>query len=85
MTTPTFLLACLWVVAAALVAMLPMRWQFVPGLALLLGAPVLIWRLAVEYGWPAALLAVLAVVSMFRRPLQYYARRALGRGTEASE
>ena len=84
MTTLTFLLACLWVVAAALVAMLPMRWQFVPGLALLLGAPVLIWRLGVEYGWPAALVAVLAVLSMFRRPLQYYARRALGK-MEASE
>ncbi|WP_422029193.1 DUF2484 family protein [Roseovarius sp.] len=84
MTTLTFLLACLWVVAAALVAMLPMRWQFVPGLALLLGAPVLIWRLGVEYGLPAALVAVLAVLSMFRRPLQYYARRALGK-MEASE
>ncbi|MEQ8293686.1 MAG: DUF2484 family protein [Roseovarius sp.] len=85
MTIPVFLLACLWVVAAALVAMLPMRWQFAPGLALLLGAPVLIWCLAVAYGWPAALVAVLAVLSMFRRPLQYYARRALGRGTEAAE
>jgi hypothetical protein len=85
MTTLTFVLACCWVIAAALVAMLPMRWQFVPGIALLLGAPVLIWRLGVEYGWLAAGLAVLAVLSMFRRPLQYYLKRALGRRTEASE
>ncbi|KZY35139.1 hypothetical protein A3731_17855 [Roseovarius sp. HI0049] len=85
MTTLTFVLACLWVVAAALVAMLPMRWQFVPGIALLLGAPVLIWRLAVEYGWIAAIVAVLAVLSMFRRPLQYYARRIMGRKTEVSK
>ncbi|MEQ8897422.1 MAG: DUF2484 family protein [Roseovarius sp.] len=85
MTTVTLVLACLWGIAATLVAMLPMRWQFAPGIALLLGAPVLIWRLAVEYGWLAALVAVLAVLSMFRRPLQYYARRALGRKTEVSE
>lgn len=85
MTTLTFVLACCWVIAAALVAMLPMRWQFAPGIALLLGAPVLIWRLALEYGWVAAFLAGLAVLSMFRRPLQYYLKRAVGRGREASE
>ncbi|MEQ9241328.1 DUF2484 family protein [Roseovarius indicus] len=85
MTTLTFVLACLWVIAAALVAMLPMRWQFVPGLALLLGAPVLIWRLGVEYGWLAAAVALLAVLSMFRRPLQYYLKRATSRGGETPE
>ena len=35
-------LGCVWVLAATLVAMLPMRRQLLPGLALLLAAPVLL-------------------------------------------
>lgn len=85
MTTPTLVLACLWVLVATLVAMLPMRWQFAPGSALLVISPVLIWRLGAEYGWLAAVLALLAVLSMFRRPVQFYLRRILSRGREAPE
>ena len=71
--------ACLWVLAATGVAFLPMRYQYVPGLALLIAAPIVLVWIASEYGALVAGLAGLAVLSMFRRPLVYLARRALGR------
>lgn len=71
-------LACLWALAAAGVAMLPMRHQFAPGLALLVAAPVLIVWIGVAHGWGLSALALAAFVSMFRRPLAHLARRALG-------
>jgi len=72
-------LACLWVLAAAAVSLLPMRRQYVPGLSLLLTAPFLVVWLALTWGPWMALGATLAVISMFRRPLVYLAKRALGR------
>lgn len=72
------ILACLWVLVATAVAFLPMRYQFPPGLALLLAAPVLLAWMAVEHGWPLALIGCLGFVSMFRRPLTYLAKRAFG-------
>jgi Protein of unknown function (DUF2484) len=73
------LAACLWVLAATVTAFLPMRRQIVPGLALLAAAPVLIVWLGVEYGFWIAALATIAFASMFRNPLLYFARRAMGR------
>ena len=68
----TLLWLCLgWVFAAVGVAMLPLRRQYLPGLALLLLAPVLIGAVALQVGWVYALLALAAVVSMFRNPLRY--------------
>jgi hypothetical protein len=72
-------LGALWVIASAAVAMLPMRMQMVPGLALLLAAPVLLAWIGWAHGWVWLALGVLAFVSMFRNPLRYFARRALGR------
>lgn len=72
-------LGSVWVVAATVVALLPMRFQILPGLALLLAAPLLIWRIGVEFGWLPALLGLAAFVSMFRKPLRYLALRAIGR------
>ncbi len=72
------ILACLWVLTATAVAFLPMRYQYPPGLALLLAAPVLLAWMAVEHGWPLALIGFLGFVSMFRRPLGYLAKRVLG-------
>ncbi len=72
-------LACLWVLAAAITAMLPMRRQYLPGITLLIAAPVLlgfIWR---DHGVWVFALTLLAAASMFRNPLIYFARRALGR------
>lgn len=73
------LAACLWVMAATATALLPMRRQILPGLALLAAAPVLIVWIGWQHGVLWALLCVAAFVSMFRRPLGYFARRALGR------
>ncbi len=70
--------ACLWVLAATLTAFLPMRRQIAPGLVLLaLVLPLLIWIGTSHGAWPAAL-GFLAFLSMFRRPLRYFGRRALG-------
>ena len=71
-------LACLWVVAAAITAMLPMEYQIYPGIPLLLAAPVLIIWIGLTHGWLWLTLCLLAFASMFRRPLIYFARKAMG-------
>ena len=76
-------LAALWVLAATVVAMLPMRYQYVPGVALMLAAPVLIYLLGQEFGWIAGVAAAAAFVSMFRNPLRYFWRKWTGRDVEA--
>lgn len=75
----SLILACLWVLAATLVALLPMRWQIAPGLALLVLAPPLLVYLAVQHNAWIVLAAVAALVSMFRRPLRVLLRYLLGR------
>jgi hypothetical protein len=77
-STP-LILGALWVIAAAITAMLPMRAQMVPGLALLAAAPVLLVWIGWVHGWVWLALGLFAFVSMFRNPLRYFARRALGR------
>ena len=72
------ILSCLWVLAATLVAFLPMRYQYAPGLALVLAAPVLIYLIGRDVALWAGIAAGLAFVSMFRKPLRYFAKRALG-------
>lgn len=72
----------LWVIAATVVALLPMRQQYIPGVALLLAAPVLIFLLARSFGVWVAIVAIFAFVSMFRNPLRYFAKRALGQKSE---
>ena len=69
---------CLWVIAAALVAMLPMRRQMLPGLALLIAAPMLLAWIGWTHGWLWLAVGLFAFASMFRRPLLYFTRRALG-------
>ncbi len=71
-----------WVVVATVTAFLPMRRQMIPGLTLLVTAPVLIVWLSVTQGWWIGGFAVFAFLSMFRRPLIYLARRALGHPVE---
>jgi len=70
-------LACLWVVVAALIAMLPMRRQFAPGIALLTSAPFLLAYLGFQHNPWIVLAASLAILSMFRRPLFYMTRRLI--------
>jgi len=71
-------LAALWALAATVVALLPMRFQFVPGICLLMAAPVVIALIGQQHGVWVALLGVVAFVSMFRHPLMYYYRRFRG-------
>jgi hypothetical protein len=71
-------LGALWVVAAALTAMLSMRAQMIPGIALLIAAPVLLVWIGFAHGWLWLALGLFAFLSMFRNPLIYFTRRALG-------
>ena len=73
------ILAALWVLLAAAVAFLPMRAQMVPGVALLLAAPVLILWIGAHHGWFWVIPALLAFLSMFRNPLIHFWKRATGR------
>lgn len=75
-------LCSLWVLASAVVAMLPMKRQYLPGVILLLAAPVLILLLGLRFGWVVALLAALAFVSMYRNPLRFLWARLCGKTPE---
>ena len=73
--SPPLVLGCLWVLAAAVTAMLPMRRQMVPGLTLLV---LLVW-IGYQHGSLWLAVGLFAFLSMFRNPLLYFLRRALGR------
>lgn len=74
--------ACFWVLLGAVTAALPMRYQIFPGSILLLSAvPLMIW-IGIENGWVWTVLAVLAFLSMFRRPLLYLIAKARGQDPE---
>jgi Protein of unknown function (DUF2484) len=81
MTAP-LVIGCLWVLAAAATAMLPMKRQMVPGIALLIAAPILLVWIGWVHGWVWAVVGLLAFLSMFRNPLIYFARRAMGKPVE---
>lgn len=78
--TSSLIAGCLWVLAAAGTAMLPMRRQLAPGSLLLAAAPALILWIALSAGGWFGLAALLAFLSMFRRPLGALLRRAARRG-----
>lgn len=82
MMTLSLTLGCIWVIASALVALLPMRRQYVPGVMLLVAAPFLLGFIAWQHGVLVLALTLLAAVSMFRNPLVYLARRALGKPSD---
>ena len=65
----------LWVVASAIVAMLPMQRQYVPGVALLIAAPFLILWIGWVHGWIWVAAGLFAFLSMFRNPLRYIWRK----------
>lgn len=78
----SLILGAFWVIASACVALLPMRRQYVPGVALLVSAPVLVVFIGMQHGIWVAGLGFAAFVSMFRNPLIYLYRRARGIRTE---
>lgn len=77
------LLSILWALAASGTALLPLRRQYLPGVTLLIAAPVLILWLGAVHGWGWSALALAAFVSMFRNPLRYLWARARARGQAA--
>lgn len=79
MISTPLLVGCLWVLLAAVTAMLPMRRQMLPGIALLIAAPALLVWIGWVHGWLSLALGLFAFLSMFRNPLLYFARRAMGR------
>ncbi|MEL6597676.1 MAG: DUF2484 family protein [Pseudomonadota bacterium] len=78
----SLILAALWVLAATIVAMLPMKHQYVPGVILLIAAPFGIAFIGYEHGWLIAALGTAAFISMFRNPLRYLYKRAKGEHPE---
>ncbi|MBF9031871.1 DUF2484 family protein [Rhodobacterales bacterium HKCCE3408] len=78
----SLILACLWVLAAAITAFLPYRMQFPPGIALLVLSLPLAVFVGVQNGWLWGAAMIFAIASMFRNPLIYFARRAMRRGEE---
>jgi hypothetical protein len=80
--SPSLLLASLWVVAATVTALLPMRRQYVPGVTLLVLAPFLLGYIGWQHGFWIAALGLAAFVPMFRNPLRYLWRRARGEKPE---
>ena len=82
----TLAILCIaWVFASAIVAMLPMRHQYVPGIALLLAAPVLIVLIALQIGWLAAGLGLAAFISMFRNPLRFIIAKLRGQNPKVPQ
>ena len=78
MSTP-LLLAALWVIAATIVAFLPFKYQRIIGLPLLIAALVLIVWIGLQHGLLLSIFALAAFVSMFRKPLAYFWRKATGK------
>jgi len=74
-----------WVFASAGVAMLPMKHQYIPGVALLCAAPFLIVMIAMAVGWLPAALGFAAFVSMFRNPLRYIFAKLRGQNPQVPE
>jgi len=75
-------ICCLWAVASTIVAMLPMRYQYVPVVALLMLAPALIAWVALSVHWAAAAFGLFALLSMYRNPLRYFLACARGQRPE---
>ncbi|MBM1309371.1 DUF2484 family protein [Sulfitobacter mediterraneus] len=78
-------LCVLWVFASVGVAMLPIRRQYVPGVILLLAAPVLIVMIGLQMGWLIAALALAAFVSMYRNPLKFLIAKLRGQNPQVPE
>lgn len=76
--TLSLILAFIWVLAAAVTAMMPMRLQYIPGVTLLFLCLPMLFFVGYQNGWWVSALCLAGAVSMFRRPLIYFSRRALG-------
>ncbi|MEE9427263.1 MAG: DUF2484 family protein [Paracoccaceae bacterium] len=75
-------LAAIWAILASFVALMPMRRQYAPGVTLLALAPLMIGFIGVQHGFLPAGLGLLAFLSMFRNPLIYFYKKAMGKPVE---
>lgn len=67
----------IWALATMALAPLPMKYQMLPGLALLLVLPVLLIWIGQVHGFLPVLIGLAAAVSLFRKPLGVLWRRLL--------
>ncbi|MEO0991240.1 MAG: DUF2484 family protein [Pseudomonadota bacterium] len=74
----SLIVGCVWGLTAAIVALLPMRRHYVPGVALLVSVPVLLGWIVWDHGALVFALGLCAFTSKFRNPLIYFWRRARG-------
>lgn len=74
--------ASLWVIAATITALLPMRHQYKPGITLLVLAPIILLWIGYDKGWVLAVIGLVGFLSMFRNPLIYLYKRARGQRPE---
>jgi hypothetical protein len=77
--TPSLIVACVWAIAATITALLPMKRQMIPGVTLLVTAPLLLVWIGWDHGWLLATLGLLGFLSMMRNPLIYFVKRAMGK------
>ena len=56
---------------SAACAMLPVRYQYVPAVILLIAAPILILLIGIQVSAWIAIATIFASISMFRNPLRY--------------
>ena len=80
--TASLIAGCVWVFAGVVTAMLPMRRQMVPGLTLLVTAPVILVWIGAQNGWVWTILGILAFGSMMRNPLRYLFAKMRGDAPE---
>ena len=78
-------LGALYVICAAIVAMLPIRRQYWPAGIMLLLAPVLLGFIGYQHGWIWFVIGMFAFLSMFRNPLRYLWKKARGEHVELPE
>lgn len=61
---------CIWALATMGLAPLPIKYQILPGIGLLLALPVLLVWLARDHGALPVVVCIFAAVSLFRKPLK---------------
>lgn len=81
----SLILGAIYVICAALVALLPIRRQYWPAGIMLLLAPILLGFIGYQHGWIWFALGMFAFLSMFRNPLRYLLRKARGAHVELPE
>ncbi|MDG1102200.1 MAG: DUF2484 family protein [Ascidiaceihabitans sp.] len=75
--------ACIvWVFTSAAFAMLPIRYQYVPAVILLIAAPILILLIGVQVSAWIAIAAIVGSISMFRNPLRYLWAKICGQNLQ---